>query len=105
LRDFNELSKSARVAIIKLDHLYYKNNSIYQKIRDCPQSTDDNKPYILEDSQRVLNELTTLINQSGTLKMKMRATLYMIYYHSIHNRFTEAKDLLLKSHIADIIYL
>jgi translation initiation factor 3 subunit C len=60
---------------------------------------------VLDDSRRVLGDIVKLINQFGTLKMKMRATLYLIYFHSIHNRFTDAKDLLLKSHIGDVVYL
>lgn len=105
MSDFNDFSKVARIAILKLDHLYYKSDALYVQLRQAPTSDLENKPYIVEDSKKALGELMRLINQNGTLKMKMRATMYMIYFHSIHNRFYEAKDLLLKSHISDIIYL
>ena len=105
--EFNDSNKAARVAILKLDHLYFKNDSLYKKIKDCKdQVQDDNKPYVIEgETSRVLSDLVVLINNNGTFKMKMRASLYLVYHHSIHNRFAEAKDLLLKSHIGDIIYL
>jgi translation initiation factor 3 subunit C len=46
-----------------------------------------------------------LINNYGTPKMRLKAALYIIYHHSIHNRFTQAKDLLLKTHIGDVIHM
>jgi translation initiation factor 3 subunit C len=49
--------------------------------------------------------LVDLINQHGTARMRIRSALYIVYHHSIHNRFKVAKDLLLKTHIADIISL
>lgn len=37
--------------------------------------------------------------------MKLRAALYQIYHLSIHKKFYPARDLLLKTHIGDIIHL
>lgn len=37
--------------------------------------------------------------------MKIRAVLQVVYHHSIHNRFKEAKELLLRTHISNIITL
>lgn len=35
--------------------------------------------------------------------MKVKAILLQIYHHALHNRFYEAQNLLLKSHLADVI--
>ena len=107
LSDHSDNKKAARVAVLKLDHLYYKNDSLYQRIVTSNQnSKDENRPYTVNgESQKVLNELVTLINNNGTAKMRMRASLYQVYHHSIHNRYHQARDLLLKTHIAEGIHL
>jgi|LakMenEpi03Aug12_release.lakeMendotaPanAssembly.Ray.scaffolds.fasta_scaffold198636_3 translation initiation factor 3 subunit C len=35
--------------------------------------------------------------------MKMRAVLYQMYHHALHNRLDEAKDLLMKTHMSQLI--
>lgn len=47
-----DASKASRVAILKLDHLYYKNDSIYEKINSNVQVNDENRPYTLTNSQQ-----------------------------------------------------
>ena len=102
--EFNDFPKAARFAILRLDHLYYKNDLLYQKMREA--NVDPNEVYVVhDDTQKVVEELVNLINNSGTSKMKLRAALYQIYHHSIHKRFHEARELLLKTHISDIIHL
>jgi 3-polyprenyl-4-hydroxybenzoate decarboxylase len=32
MKDNNDYSKAARIAVLKLDHIYYKNDAIYAKI-------------------------------------------------------------------------
>jgi hypothetical protein len=49
MADLNDLSKVARVAILKLDHLYYKADSLYIQLKKAPNDAD-NRPYIVEDS-------------------------------------------------------
>lgn len=99
----DDKSKAARVAIIKMDHLYSKNDSLYVRYAQAPKE-EGNTPYIPEgDSSQVLADLTQLINTHGTARMRFRAALYTVYHLSIHNKFSQAKELLLKTHIADII--
>ena len=106
MKENNDLSKAARIAVLKLDHLYYKNDALLARIAAAAPQSDPNKPYLLNgDSSVALEELMTLVNHHGTPKMRLRAALYLVYHHSIHNRFAEAKDLLLKTHIGDVIGL
>mmetsp|Transcript_15165 Transcript_15165/g.14758 ORF Transcript_15165/g.14758 Transcript_15165/m.14758 type:complete len:91 (-) Transcript_15165:846-1118(-) len=37
--------------------------------------------------------------------MRLRAYLYQAYHHALHNRFSQAKELLLKTHITEIIHI
>lgn len=89
LSESRDLNKASRIAILKLDHIYFKNDVLYEKIRSANvQDDEDNKPYIInENSEKVISELVDTVNKNGTPKMKLRAALYLIYHHSIHNRF------------------
>jgi translation initiation factor 3 subunit C len=104
IKEFNDYPKAARIAILKLEHLHYKNDSLYQKFRECQPHSKES--YIIEgDSKPYIDELVNLVSNYGTAKMKLRATLYQIYHYSIHKKYYEAKDLLLKTHIVDVIHL
>jgi translation initiation factor 3 subunit C len=99
------MEKSARIAILKLDHLYYKHDSLHNKIK-AKLNGDSKEVYLLQkDSQTVIEELVTIVNRHGTPRMKLRATLYSVYHQAIHNRYGRARDLLMKTHIGDIIHL
>jgi hypothetical protein len=59
-------------------------------------------PYV--DSQTVLRELAALVFNYGDERIKTRAILYLIFNHALHDRFFEARDLLLMSHLQDNIH-
>lgn len=87
-----------------MDKIYYKHDSIYEKIRTKCEGKTDGEIYLLEgNSQAVVEELVKIVNKYGTPRMRLKSTLYQVYHHSIHNRFNEAKDLLMKSHIGENI--
>jgi hypothetical protein len=46
LNDSNDQSKASRVAILKLEHLHFKSDSLYERIRTANVQGDDNHPYI-----------------------------------------------------------
>ena len=45
------------------------------------------------------------MSKFGNYKMKMRAYLLQIYHHALHNRVAEAKNILLKMHIGEMIHV
>lgn len=53
LSEFNDLEKQARVALLKLDHIYYKHDNLYAKMKDTLSSNKNklNEIYIVENSQ------------------------------------------------------
>jgi translation initiation factor 3 subunit C len=55
LSEFSDNEKQARAAILKMEHLYYKHDSLYQKSKAKKDTSkrDDDLVYI-EDSQKVL---------------------------------------------------
>jgi len=51
------------------------------------------------ESTKVVNDLVESVIKSCSYRFKVKATLLQIYHHAIHNRYYEAKDLLIKSKI------
>jgi len=97
-----ENSNTARIALLKLDHLYYKNDTLYAKF----ETTGDEPSYVpSKESRLVLEDLVRVINQYGSSKMKVKAALQQAYHHGLHRRFFEGRDLLLKTHVGESIHL
>ena len=93
----------ARVAIVKLTYIYYKHDSIYQRIKDRLGSKVDSGIYLVARSQEVTNALVTLVHKHGLPKQRVRVTLLQVYHHALHNRLREARDLLMKTHMSQVI--
>ncbi|OWZ08813.1 Eukaryotic translation initiation factor 3 subunit C [Phytophthora megakarya] len=55
------------------------------------------------DAEKVLRDVCRFVFQHGDIRAKTRAMLCRIYHHALHDRFHEARDLLLMSHIQDNI--
>ena len=55
------------------------------------------------DFASLMAELSSFVYKQGTGMAKMRATVCQIYHHALHDRFNEARDLLLMSHLQDTI--
>jgi translation initiation factor 3 subunit C len=106
LEQFSDPVKVARVGLIKLDHVYYKNDQIYAKTKLALKGKPDKLKELYcpsEPTDKLINDLVTLIIANCDKKMKIKATLLQVYHHAIHNRFNEAKDLLGKSKISSIV--
>lgn len=96
----SEKSKIARIALLKLEHLYYKNDSLYTKFTQNGESYIPTQPSI-----SFIESLVQLINASGSSKMKVKAALCQAYHHGLHRRFYEGRELLLKTHVGESIHL
>lgn len=55
------------------------------------------------DSAELISKLTSFVYQHGSDRAKTRAMICHIYHHALHDRFTEARDLLLMSHLQETI--
>ena len=53
--------------------------------------------------EELMEKLCTYVYQHGTDREKTRAMICHIYHHALHDRFLEARDLLLMSHLQDTI--
>eukprot|EP00735_Rhodelphis_limneticus_P009130 TRINITY_DN2556_c0_g1::TRINITY_DN2556_c0_g1_i1::g.19161::m.19161 TRINITY_DN2556_c0_g1::TRINITY_DN2556_c0_g1_i1::g.19161 ORF type:complete len:969 (-),score=310.54,sp/Q9XHM1/EIF3C_MEDTR/40.77/0.0,eIF-3c_N/PF05470.7/6.9e-186,PCI/PF01399.22/5.7e+03,PCI/PF01399.22/1.5e-14,Baculo_DNA_bind/PF04786.7/0.015,Baculo_DNA_bind/PF04786.7/3e+03,DUF4363/PF14276.1/7.9,DUF4363/PF14276.1/21,TPR_2/PF07719.12/1.5e+04,TPR_2/PF07719.12/2.1,TPR_2/PF07719.12/1.5e+03,PTS_IIA/PF02255.11/5.8e+03,PTS_IIA/PF02255.11/1.5,PTS len=113
-----------RIASRRLEHMYYKHDSLVQLARqreaqkgpfpardgiDMPCSIETirnarGKTLEEPDEPRVLiHNLATLIYKHGDERSKSRAMLCHIYHHALHDRWAEARDMMLMSHSQDTI--
>lgn len=102
----------ARISLIKLNYLYYKNDSTYLKIRSrLQQQGGENQAarlaaiYFLDNSAVEIENIVQLVQQHGQPKMRVKATLLQVFHLALHNKVVVAKDLLKKTHIGEIITL
>ena len=56
------------------------------------------------DYGAMMTELCQYVYKHGTEQAKVRATICQIYHHALHDRYVDARDLLLMSHLQDSIY-
>jgi len=133
----NELSAASVAATIRVEHLYYKHNTIAEvvyrfqvfseefgdkgslhpacinatpknpqekinvhqlhpaSLAGYPKLNDETMPEI----EPILKKLCTFVYKNGDERSKIRVMLCHITHHALHNRFAEARDLLLMSHI------
>ena len=90
----NSTSEAAELSQLKVEHLYYCHDHIADQLAILEKG---------KDSAQVLSDLCTYVYQHGTDRSKTRAMLCQIYHHALHDRFLEARDLLLMSHLQDNI--
>ena len=82
--------EAAEIALRRVEHMYYCHDSLSVS----KGSTDDAK---------TISDLCTFIYQEGGDRAKTRAMLCHIYHHALHDRFMQARDLLLMSHLQENI--
>ena len=102
---------AAQLALLRLEHLYYRHDTIAEKVDRAAKSynfmgeviSDSEEKLETIDYSSLVENLCTNIYQFGSDRNKTRAMLCHIYHHALHNRFLEARDLLLMSHLQDNI--
>ena len=91
---------AARIAIRRLEHLYYKHNSLVAKAATITPQKGDRS----HDREKFINDIAMQVYRYGDDSIKTRAMLSHIYYHALHDRFYQARDMLLMSHLQDSIH-
>ncbi len=106
LNKHTDTEQVARISLIKLERVYYKHDDIYAKTKEQLKA----HPNKLEElyfpegpTDNMIKDLVQLVTEHLPLRMKVKAILLQCYHHAIHNRYFDAKDLLMKSRIAQII--
>lgn len=95
---------AARIALILLENVYYLNNESLDKMKKSAlelNKTIEKEYYAEANTKEIVHKLATFVYLYSDDKSKVKAILYQIYHHAIHNRYSIAKDYLLMSHVAD----
>ena len=91
---------------MKLEHVYYKSDNVYTRTKEQLKSQPDKlkEVYLLDvPSEQVINGLVEQVLTHCPTRLKIKAVLLQAYHHAIHNRFQQAKDLIMKSRISHVI--
>lgn len=101
-KDKKTVSDQARVALMKLDHIYYKHDKIYEVVNTSGCKKEE--LYTLDKpSQQVVEELVKVVIDHGSSKLRLKAILLQSYHHALHNRFEVAVSLMMRSRISQKI--
>jgi translation initiation factor 3 subunit C len=96
----NNTSVVGRLSMRRLEHLYYKPDALVAAAAKVnPQKGDR-----AEKRHELIAELALNVYKYGDDSIKMRAMLCHIYYHALHGRFMQARDMLLMSHLQDSVH-
>ncbi|OZJ02772.1 hypothetical protein BZG36_03483 [Bifiguratus adelaidae] len=96
-----------RAVMRRLEHLYYKPDQVIRQVEETVRTIlpeKVSKHFPPQDSTDLIHSLCVeLYQQTGSL-LRTRAMLCHIYHHALHNRFYQARDMLLMSHLQESIH-
>eukprot|EP01111_Echinosteliopsis_oligospora_P003428 TRINITY_DN1543_c0_g1_i1.p1 TRINITY_DN1543_c0_g1~~TRINITY_DN1543_c0_g1_i1.p1 ORF type:complete len:639 (+),score=198.31 TRINITY_DN1543_c0_g1_i1:1006-2922(+) len=103
--------RATRVASRRLDHLYYKHDKDIQalaKAANSKLSASAETPAPSQDFDNLSNydlihNLAVKIYATADDRMRARAMLQHIYHHALHDRYYEARDMILMSHLQESV--
>ncbi|KAK5582734.1 hypothetical protein RB653_004319 [Dictyostelium firmibasis] len=84
---------AAKIAIRRVEHIYYKSSNLKNNIIPTTMS--------LSEQTTLMSKLSSFIYKFGDERLNARTILCNIYFNAINNKFHEARDMMLMSHLQD----
>ncbi|KAN0031913.1 hypothetical protein ACTFIV_005782 [Dictyostelium citrinum] len=84
---------AAKIAIRRVEHIYYKSSNLKNNIIPNTMS--------LSEQTTLMSKLSSFIYKFGDERLNARTILCNIYFNAINNKFHEARDMMLMSHLQD----
>eukprot|EP00696_Hemimastix_kukwesjijk_P012527 gnl/Hemi2/25765_TR8666_c0_g2_i1.p1 gnl/Hemi2/25765_TR8666_c0_g2~~gnl/Hemi2/25765_TR8666_c0_g2_i1.p1 ORF type:complete len:872 (-),score=362.83 gnl/Hemi2/25765_TR8666_c0_g2_i1:108-2456(-) len=87
------VNKAARCAAVRVNHMYYRLHLTGKKGEEGQKAVQEYKD--------LFNKLCTFVFKHGDERIRMRTVLCQVYFYALHDRFHEARDLMLMSHVQE----
>ena len=95
-KGLNNLQVQVRLALIFLDRLHYKHDSLLKVMREKSSSKTKKEYYFEKDMRGKIEGLAQLVYENGNTTQKMKATLYQVFYYALHGYYYKAHALFIR---------
>eukprot|EP00826_Nyctotherus_ovalis_P066866 TRINITY_DN9935_c0_g1_i12.p1 TRINITY_DN9935_c0_g1~~TRINITY_DN9935_c0_g1_i12.p1 ORF type:complete len:433 (-),score=144.65 TRINITY_DN9935_c0_g1_i12:487-1785(-) len=95
-KSLNNTQVQVRLALILLDRLHYKHDSLLKLMRDKSSSTTRKEYYFEQDMKGKIEALAKLVYAHGNTTQKIRATLYQVFRYALHGHYHKARNLFVR---------
>jgi translation initiation factor 3 subunit C len=102
LKRASDVENQQRVALIMLEHVYFKTDSLYAKTKEALKNHPDKLKELWIPSTSVsdiVSDLVKLVLSNSQSKVRVKTICLQLYHLALNNRFTEAKDILMRNRL------
>ena len=96
----NVIQGQTRIAIILLDRLHYKHDSLLQLMREKGNKATGREYYLETNMRGKIEALASLVYEHGSEKQQIKAAMYQTFHHCLHDRYYEGKQLFILSRMS-----
>ncbi|KAG0366987.1 eukaryotic translation initiation factor 3 subunit 8 [Gamsiella multidivaricata] len=95
----------SRITMRRLEHLYFKPEPVIIAVENATAALlPSGIIQATQDSSNLIHELCAFLYKNASSLLRTRAMLCHIYHHALHNRFFQARDMMLMSHLQETIH-